>query len=176
MDEFSVEVHHGGKFLSDPIRMPMVSSEDGGLRPVTINNDDLAMSMVDAVQGHKVIELYVEHCVDVPNIIDDVGDDINYFDNSKDSSESDDDFDKMVMGPLDLGQASKEKDSNMVMGSNAKIVTSLSNNDQPYEFEELLSMDDDDDNNAIPPYPVFVHPTNPKHTNFVKGMMFISLE
>ena len=113
MDEFSVEVHHGGKFLSDPIRyqgvaisyfdgnerdcwsaqelrnmveklgcmsygklwyrMPMVSLEDGGLRHVTIDNDDLAMGMVDAVQEHKVIELYVEHCVDVPNIIDDVG-------------------------------------------------------------------------------------------------------
>ena len=113
MDEFSVEVDHGGKFLSDPIRyqgvainyfdgnerdcwsaqelrnmveklgcmsygklwykMPMVSLEDGGLRHVTIDNDDLAVGMVDAFQGHKVIELYVEHCVDVPNIIDDVG-------------------------------------------------------------------------------------------------------
>ena len=37
-------------------------------------------------------------------------------------------------------------------------------------------MDDDDDNNAIPPYPVFVPPANPKHTNFVKRMLFISLE
>ena len=37
-------------------------------------------------------------------------------------------------------------------------------------------MDDDDDNNVIPLYPVFVPPTNPKHTNFVKGMLFISLE
>ena len=54
-------------------KMPMVSLEDGGLRPVTTANDDLAMGMVDNVQGHKVIELYVEHCVDVPNIIDDVG-------------------------------------------------------------------------------------------------------
>ena len=54
-------------------RMPMVSLEDGGLRLVTIDNDDLAMSMADAVQGHKLIELYVEHCVDVPNITDDVG-------------------------------------------------------------------------------------------------------
>ena len=113
MDEFFVEVHHGGKLLNNPIRyegvainyfdgyerdcwsaqelrnmvgklgyisygklwykMPMVSLEDGGLRPVTTANDDLAMGMVDNVQGHKVIELYVEHCVDVPNIIDDVG-------------------------------------------------------------------------------------------------------
>ncbi|KAL0004252.1 hypothetical protein SO802_011813 [Lithocarpus litseifolius] len=216
IDEFFVEVHHGGKFLSNPIRyegvainyfdgnerdywsaqelrnmveklgymsygklwyrMPMVSLEDGGLRPVTIDNDDLAMSMADAVQGHKVIELYVEHCVTMPNIIDDVGDDINYFDNSKDSSGSDDAFDKMVMGPIDLGQASKEQDSNMAMGSNAKIVTGLSDNDQPYESEELLSTDDDDDNNAIPPYLVFIPPTNPKLTNFVKGMLFISLE
>ena len=39
----------------------------------TTDNDDLAMGMADAVQGHKVIELYLEHCVDVPNIIDDVG-------------------------------------------------------------------------------------------------------
>ena len=30
-------------------RMPMVSLEDGGLRHVTIDNDDLAMGMVDAV-------------------------------------------------------------------------------------------------------------------------------
>ena len=60
------------------------------------------------------------------------------------------------MGPIDLGQASKEQDCNMAMGSNAKIVTGLSDNDQPYESEELLSMDDDDDNNVIPPYPVFV--------------------
>ena len=82
-------------------RMPMVSLENGGLRPVTIDNDDLAMSMVDVVQGHKVIELYVEHCVDMPNIIDDVGDDINYSDNSNDLSGSDDAFDKMVMGPID---------------------------------------------------------------------------
>ena len=82
----------------------------------------------------------------------------------------------MVMGPIDLGQARKEQDSNMAMGLNAKIVTGLSDNDQPYESEELLSMDDDDDNNVIPPYPVFVPPTNPKHTNFVKGMLFISLE
>ena len=37
-------------------------------------------------------------------------------------------------------------------------------------------MDDDDDNNVIPLYLVFVPPTNPKHTNFVKGMLFISLE
>nr|POE81899.1 hypothetical protein CFP56_08223 [Quercus suber] len=50
-----------------------VSLEDGGLRLITTDNDDLAMGMVDAVQGHKVIELCVEHCVDVPNIIDDVG-------------------------------------------------------------------------------------------------------
>ena len=84
-------------------KMPMVSLEDGGLRHVTIDNDDLAMSMADAVQGHKVIELYVEHCVDMPNIIDDVGDDINYSNNSKDSRGSDDAFDKMVMGPIDLG-------------------------------------------------------------------------
>ncbi|KAK9986247.1 hypothetical protein SO802_031198 [Lithocarpus litseifolius] len=89
MNEFSVEVHHGGKFLSDPIRYegvainyfdgneqdcwpaqelrnmveklgymsygklwyrrPMVSLEDGGLRPVTIDNDDLAMGMAKAV-------------------------------------------------------------------------------------------------------------------------------
>ena len=54
-------------------RTPMVSLEDGGLRPVSTNNDDLAMGMADAVRGHKLIELYVEHCVDVPNIIDDVG-------------------------------------------------------------------------------------------------------
>ena len=63
-----------------------------------------------------MIELYVEHCVDVPNIIDDVGDftqsdcdmdegdDINIFYNSKDLSGSDDDaFDKLVMGPVGLG-------------------------------------------------------------------------
>ena len=37
-------------------------------------------------------------------------------------------------------------------------------------------MDDDDDDNVIPPYPVFVPPTNTKHTNFLKGMLFISLE
>nr|POE70302.1 hypothetical protein CFP56_49646 [Quercus suber] len=37
-------------------------------------------------------------------------------------------------------------------------------------------MDDDEDNNAIPPYPVFIPPTNPKHTYFVKGTLFISLE
>lgn len=48
-----------------------------------------------------MIKLYVEHCVDVPIIIDDVGDDINYSDNSKDSSGSDDAFDKMVMGPIE---------------------------------------------------------------------------
>nr|POE46010.1 hypothetical protein CFP56_36021 [Quercus suber] len=101
-------------------RMPIVSLEDGGFRPVTIDNDDLAIGMADAVQGHKVIELYVEHYVDMPNIIDDVGDDINYSENSKDSSGSDD--------------ALIRRD-----------------NDQPYESEELLSMDDDDDNNAIPP-------------------------
>ena len=175
----------------------------------TTDNDDLAMGMADAVQGHKVIELYLEHCVDVPNIIDDVrdftqsvaavgrvgcdasfddvvkgydcdmdeGDDINISDNSKDLSGSDDDaFDKLVKGPVDSGPTSKEQDSNMVTGSNAKIVTGLSDNDQPYEFEVLLSMDDDDDNNAIPPYPAFIPPTNPKHTYFVKGMLFISLE
>ena len=120
-----------------------------------------------------MIELYVEHCVDVPIIINDVGDDINYSDNSKDSSGSDDAFDKMVMGPIDLGQASKEQDSNMVIGSNAKIVTGLSDSDQPYESEELLSMDDDDDNNAIPPYPVFVHPTNPISTDDDEKMEFL---
>ena len=37
-------------------------------------------------------------------------------------------------------------------------------------------MDDDEDNNAIPPYLVFISPTNPKHTYFVKGKLFISLE
>ena len=117
-------------------RTPMVSLEDGGLRPVTTNNDDLAMGMTDAVWGHKLTELYVEYCVDVPNIIDDVGnftqsiaaiggvgcdasfgdvfkvydcdmdegDDINISDNSEDLSGSDDDaFDKLVMGPVDLG-------------------------------------------------------------------------
>ena len=189
--------------------MPMVSLKGGGLRPVTTDNDDLAMGMADAIQGHKVIELFVEHCVDVPNIIDDVrdftqsiaavggvgcdasfddvfkgydcdtdkGDDINISDNSKDSSGSDNDaFDKVVKGPVDSGQASKEQDSNMVTGSNAKIVTGLSDNDQPYESKVLLSMDDDDDNNAIPPYPVFIPPTNLKHTYFIKGMLFISLK
>ena len=249
MDEFSVEVHHGGKLLNNPIRyegdainyfhgnehdcwsaqelrnmigklgymsygklwyrMPIVSLEDGGLRPVTTDNDDLAMGMANAVQGHKVIELYVEHCVDVPNIIDDVrdftqsvaavggvgcdasfddvfkgydcdmdeGDDISISDKSKDSSGSDDDaFDKLVKGLVNSSQASKKQDSNMVTGSNAKIITGLSNNDQPYESEVLLSMDDYDDNNAIPPYPMFIPPTNPKHTYFVKGMLFISLE
>ena len=30
-------------------RTPMVSLEDGGLRPVTIDNDDLAIGMVDAI-------------------------------------------------------------------------------------------------------------------------------
>ena len=35
---------------------------------------------------------------------------------------------------------------------------------------------DDDEDNAIPPYPVFIPPTNPKHMYFVKGMLFISLE
>ena len=80
------------------------------------------------------------------------------------------------MRPVDLGQASKEQDSNMVTGSNVKIVIGLSNNDRPYESEVLLSMDDDDDNNAIPLCPVFIPPTNPKHTYFVKGMLFISLE
>ena len=30
-------------------RMPMVSLEDGGLRPVTTDNDDLAIRMADAV-------------------------------------------------------------------------------------------------------------------------------
>ena len=30
-------------------RMPMVSLEDGGLRLVTTDNDDLAMGMADAV-------------------------------------------------------------------------------------------------------------------------------
>ena len=143
-------------------RMLMVSLEDGGLRLVTTNNDDLAMGMANAIQGYKLIEFYVEHCVDVPNIIDDVGnftqsvaavggvgcdasfddvfkvydcdmdegDDINISDNSKDSSGSDDDaFDKLVMGPVDLGQASKEQDSNMAIGSNAKIVIGLRDND-----------------------------------------------
>ena len=109
-----------------------------------------------------MIELYVEHCVDVPNIIDDVrdftqslvvvgrvgcdpsfddvfkgydcdmdeGDDINISNNSKDSCGSDADaFDKLVKGPVDLGQASKEQDSNTTTGSNAKIVTGLSDND-----------------------------------------------
>ena len=128
----------------------------------TTDNDDLAMGMADAVQGHKVIELYVEHCVDVPNIIDDVrdftqsvaavgrvgcdasfddvfkgydcdmdeGDDIKFFDNSEDLSGSDDDaFDKLVKGPVDSGPTSKEQDSNMVTGSNAKIVTGLRDND-----------------------------------------------
>ena len=187
----------------------MVSLEDGGLRPVTTNNDDLAMGMTDAVWGHKLTELYVEYCVDVPNIIDDVGnftqsiaaiggvgcdasfgdvfkvydcdmdegDDINISDNSEDLSGSDDDaFDKLVMGPVDLGQASKKQDSNTAIGSNAKIVTGLRDNDQPYESEVLLSMGDDEDNNAIPPYLVFIPPTNPKHMYFVKGMLFISLE
>ena len=37
-------------------------------------------------------------------------------------------------------------------------------------------MGDDEDNNAIPPYLVFIPPTNPKHMYFVKGMLFISLE
>ena len=37
-------------------------------------------------------------------------------------------------------------------------------------------MDDDEDNNAIPLYLVFISPTNPKHMYFVKGMLFISLE
>ena len=69
----------------------------------------------------------------------DEGDDINISDNSKDLSGSDDDaFDKLVKGPVDSGPTSKEQDSNMVMGLNAKIVTSLSDNDQPYEFEMLL--------------------------------------
>ena len=45
----------------------------------------------------------------------DEGVDINISDNFENSSGSDDDaFDKM--GPVDLGQASKEQDSNMVMG------------------------------------------------------------
>ena len=39
-----------------------------------------------------------------------------------------------MMGPVDLGQASKEQDSNMVTESNAKVVTGLSENDQPYDF------------------------------------------
>nr|POE84888.1 hypothetical protein CFP56_61293 [Quercus suber] len=189
MDEFSMEVHHGGKFLSDPIRYVGVAiNYFDGNKQECLSAQELR-NMVEKLgymsygklwyrmpMGHKVIELYVEDCMYVPNIIDDVGEDINYFDNSKDSSGSDDAFDKMVMGPIDLGQASKEQDSNKVMGSNAKIVTGLSDNDQPYESEELLSMDDDDDNNATPPYPMFVPPTNPKHTNFVKGMLFISLE
>ncbi|XP_050254861.1 uncharacterized protein LOC126700702 [Quercus robur] len=53
----------------------------------------------------------------------------------------------------------------MATESNAKVVTGLSKNDQPYDSEVLLRMDDED-NNAIPPYPVFIPPTNPKHMTF----------
>ncbi|KAF3960240.1 hypothetical protein CMV_015030, partial [Castanea mollissima] len=194
MDEFSMEVHHGGKLLNNPIRMPTVSLEDGGLRPVTTDNDDLAMDsrprgfapqwnrmalmgQRDGSDGSNWSSDRREHCVDVPNIIDDVGnftqsvatvgavgcdasfddvfkgydcdmdegDDINISDNSEDSSGSDDDaFDKLVIGPVDLGQASKEQDSNMVTGSNAKIVTGFSDNrifnpfNPGYRFESIF--------------------------------------
>ena len=37
-------------------------------------------------------------------------------------------------------------------------------------------MGDDEDNNAIPSYLVFIPPTNLKHMYFVNGMLFISLE
>uniref|UniRef100_A0A2N9EKK1 Uncharacterized protein n=1 Tax=Fagus sylvatica TaxID=28930 RepID=A0A2N9EKK1_FAGSY len=39
MDDFTVEVHHGGSFAHDPLRLPTVSMEDGGLRVVSIDSD-----------------------------------------------------------------------------------------------------------------------------------------
>ena len=96
MDDFTVEVHHGGSFAHNPLRyeggtislyknnirdywsglelkdmvgklgylsygtlwyrLPTVSMEDGGLQVVSIDSDKDAMAMVDAVEGHNVIE------------------------------------------------------------------------------------------------------------------------
>jgi hypothetical protein len=197
-------------------RLPTISMEDGGLRVVSIDSDKDAMAMVDAVEGHNVIELFVEHCVDVPDAVEEhrtitagfeVDEDV-WFDNVfeecnegnevvdtclRDSSEefsdseesSDDDghsnganercvrklvtygdmeSDENLRDSLYFGQGSIEQ---------VRIKTGLSDNEEAYLSEELLSMDDDD---VGPQYPVYKPPKKAKYIKFEIGMKFNSLE
>jgi hypothetical protein len=256
MDDFTVEVHHGGSFAHDPLRyeggtislyknnirdywsslelkdmvgklgylsygslryrLPTVGMEDGGLRVVSIDSDKDAMAMVDAVEGHNVIELFVEHCVDVPHAVEEhrtitagfeVDEDVWFdnvfeecnegnevvdtrlpdiseeFSNSEESSDddghsngtneryvrklvtySDMESDEDLRDSLYFGQGGIEQE---------RIKTGLSDNEEAYMSEELLSMDDDD---VRPQYPMYKPPKKAKYIKFEIGMKFNSLE
>uniref|UniRef100_A0A2N9HVJ2 Transposase MuDR plant domain-containing protein n=1 Tax=Fagus sylvatica TaxID=28930 RepID=A0A2N9HVJ2_FAGSY len=216
MDDFTVEVHHGGSFAHDPLRLPTVGMEDGGLRVVSIDSDKDAMAMVDAVEGHNVIELFVEHCVDVPDAVEEhrtitagfeVDEDVWFdnvfeecnegnevvdtrlpdiseeFSNSEESSDddghsngtnercvrklvtySDMESDEDLRDSLYFGQGGIEQE---------RIKTGLSDNEEAYMSEELLSMDDDD---VRPQYPMYKPPKKAKYIKFEIGMKFNSLE
>jgi hypothetical protein len=256
MDDFTMEVHHGGSFAHDPLRyeggtislyknnirdywsslelkdmvgklgylsygtlqyrLPTVGMEDGGLRVVSIDSDKDAMAMVDAVEGHNVIELFVEHCVDVPDAVEEhrtitagfeVDEDVWFdnvfeecnegnevvdtrlpdiseeFSNSEESSDddghsngtnercvrklvtySDMESDEDLRDSLYFGQGGIEQE---------RIKTGLSDNEEAYMSEELLSMDDDD---VRPQYPMYKPPKKAKYIKFEIGMKFNSLE
>ncbi|GMY19345.1 hypothetical protein FCV25MIE_14584 [Fagus crenata] len=256
MDDFTVEVHHGGSFAHDPLRyeggtislyknnirdywsglelkdmvgklgylsygtlryrLPTVSMEDGGLRVVSIDSDKDAMAMVDAVEGHNVIELFVEHCVDVPDAVEEhrtiiagfeVDEDV-WFDNVfeecnegnevvdtrlpdssiefSDSEESSDDDghsnganERCVRKLVTYGDMESDEDlrDSLYFGEGGieqeRIKTGLSDNDEAYLSEELLSMDDDD---VRPQYPVYKPPKKAKYIKFEIGMKFNSLQ
>uniref|UniRef100_A0A2N9GX85 Uncharacterized protein n=1 Tax=Fagus sylvatica TaxID=28930 RepID=A0A2N9GX85_FAGSY len=170
MDDFTVEVHHGGSFAHDPLRLPTVSMEDGGLRVVSIDSDKDAMAMVDAVEGHNVIELFVEHCVDVPDVVEEhrtitagfeIDEDV-WFDNVfEECNEGNEVADTRLPDSSEEFSDSKESsdDDGHSNGANERcggieqerIKTSLSDNEEAYLSVELLSMDDDD---VRPQYPV----------------------
>jgi hypothetical protein len=256
MDDFTVEVHHGGSFAHDPLRyeggtislyknnirdywsglelkdmvgklgylsygtlryrLPTVSMEDGGLRVVSIDSDKDAMAMVNAVEGHNVIELFVEHCVDVPDAVEEhrtitagfeVDEDV-WFDNVfeecnegnevvdtrhrdssiefSDSEESSDDDghsnganERCVRKLVTYGDMESDEDlrDSLYFGQGGieqeRIKTGLSDNDEAYLSEELLSMDDD---NVRPQYPVYKPPKKAKYIKFEIGMKFNSLQ
>uniref|UniRef100_A0A2N9EMB4 SWIM-type domain-containing protein n=1 Tax=Fagus sylvatica TaxID=28930 RepID=A0A2N9EMB4_FAGSY len=189
MDDFTVEVHHGGSFAHDPLRLPTVSMEDGGLRVVSIDSDKDAMAMVDAVEGHNVIELFVEHCVDVPDAVEEhrtitAGFEVD--EDFSDSEESSDDDghsnganERCVRKLVTYGDMESDEDlrDSLYFGQGGieqeRIKTGLSDNDEAYLSEELLSMDDDD---VRPQYPVYKPPKKAKYIKFEIGMKFNSLQ
>ncbi|GMY10316.1 hypothetical protein FCV25MIE_05555 [Fagus crenata] len=256
MDDFTVEVHHGGSFAHDPLRyeggtislyknnirdywsglelkdmvgklgylsygtlryrLPTVSMEDGGLRVVSIDSDKDAMAMVDAVEGHNVIEMFVEHCMDVLDAVEEhrtitagfeVDEDVwfnNVFEECNegnevvdtrlpdssvefsDSEESSDDDghsnganERCVRKLVTYGDMESDEDlrDSLYFGEGGieqeRIKTGLSDNDEAYLSEELLSMDDDD---VRPQYPVYKPPKKAKYIKFEIGMKFNSLQ
>ncbi len=194
-------------------RLPIVSMEDGGLRVVSIDSDKDAMAMVDVVKGHNVIELFVEHCVDVPDIVEEhrtitagfeVDEDVGFdnvfedfnevvdtrlpdsseeFSDSKESNDDDGHSDganeRCVQKLVTYGDM--ESDENLrdsfYFGHGGieeeMIKTGLSDNEEAYLSEELLSMDDEDVRHQ---YPVYKPPKKARNIKFEIGMKFNSLE